>query len=172
MRGKGSKVCRGPHAYREAGANVQPQQGTLDAEGLALGSSPGSQAEGTTNLLTPTGLCQQSAVASSSHILFSTAAPWPPAPGLRPRTAGVKQRQNSGTLGETQKDLQAMSSAWEASFSPSPSWQCSFWAHNTGPLLLLLLTEGKEIRGSHIPTHPPRKQFSVSDPSFFNNIGW
>lgn len=114
----------------------------------------------------------RSAVASSSHGLFSTAAPWPPAPGLRPRTAGVKQKQNPGTLGETQKDLQAMSSAWEASFSPSPSWQCSFWAHNTGPLLLLLLTEGEETRGSHIPMHPPRKQFSVSDPSLFNNIGW
>lgn len=43
----------------------------------------------------------RSAVASSSHGLFSTAAPWPPAPGLRPRTAGVKQRQNPGTLEDT-----------------------------------------------------------------------
>lgn len=107
----------------------------LPGEGLALGSCPGSQAEGTTNLPTPIGLCQQGCLGPSSHGLFSTAAPWPPAPGLRPSTAGVKERQNTVTLGETQKGLQAMSSAWEASFPPSPSWQCSFWAHNKGPII-------------------------------------
>lgn len=111
-RGKGSKVCRGPCASKEAGANAQPQQGSLDAAALPSQVSPGSgllswlhrqRRPPAFSLLRPS--TSKTAVASSSHGLFSTTASCPLAPGLSPGTAGVKQRQNPGTLAETQKDL-------------------------------------------------------------------
>lgn len=111
-RGKGSKICRGPRTSREASADAQPQQGSLNAAALPSWGSPGSgplswlHGQGgppASLLLQPS--ASKAAVAPSSQSLFSTAAPCPSAPGLSPGTAEVKQRQNPGPLAETQKDL-------------------------------------------------------------------
>lgn len=63
---RGSKVCRGPRASREAGADAQPQQGSLDAAALSLPgqtwlSAPllAPRAEGTTSFFATPAPCQQ-----------------------------------------------------------------------------------------------------------------
>lgn len=124
-------------------------------QGLALGSCPGSQAEGTTNLPTPAGLCQQHCPAFSSHALFSTAATstW-----AETKNSRSKRKANPrDSWRDTERPTGYILSLGSLFFSLS-FMTVQFLSPQQRTKLLILLTEREEIRGSHIPMHPSRKK--------------
>lgn len=182
MRGRGSKVCRGPHAYRGAGVDAQPQQCSLDAEGLPSWGRAGS---GLLSWITDRGDHQP----SHSYRSLPAGLPWPPAHMVCSPLQPLGHQQLGWDQAQQEQKKVKPRDSWRDTERPMG------YVLSLGSLFFSLcfvtvqflspqqrtstinIADRGEIRGIHIPTHPSRKQSTSSDPSFFSiilddNLGW
>lgn len=164
MRGKGSKVCRGPHAYREAGAPAQPQQGSLDAEGLPSWAKAGS---GLLSWITgggdhqPSHSCRSLPAALPCLQLTCSVLHYSPlATSTWAETKHSRSKRKAkprDSWRDTERPTGYILSLGSLFFSLS-FMTVQFLSPQQRTKLFILLTEREEIRGSHIPMHPSRKK--------------